>query len=114
MEYKNPTLEQYLPIINVCLLILSGVALTAFLVYTKTVLMLAYMNRESLEISMREGRTCFWSRSRKELWRKGETMLAALGIWYLVQILGIVPIINVAIPEEISQDIPQAKVYRSK
>ena len=40
---------------------------------TKKVLTLAYMNRESLEISMREGRTCFWSRSRKELWRKGET-----------------------------------------
>jgi phosphoribosyl-ATP pyrophosphohydrolase/phosphoribosyl-AMP cyclohydrolase len=37
------------------------------------VLMLAYMNRESIEISMREGRTCFWSRSRQELWRKGET-----------------------------------------
>lgn len=37
------------------------------------VLMVAYMNRESLEISMSEGRTCFWSRSRKELWRKGET-----------------------------------------
>ena len=37
------------------------------------VLTLAYMNRESLEISMREGRTCFWSRSRRELWRKGET-----------------------------------------
>lgn len=36
-------------------------------------LTLAYMNRESLEISMREGRTCFWSRSRQELWRKGET-----------------------------------------
>lgn len=40
---------------------------------SKKVLTLAYMNRESLEISMREGRTCFWSRSRKELWRKGET-----------------------------------------
>jgi len=40
---------------------------------TKKVLTLAYMNRESLEISMAEGRTCFWSRSRKELWRKGET-----------------------------------------
>lgn len=39
----------------------------------KKVLMLAYMNRESLEISMKEGRTCFWSRSRKELWRKGDT-----------------------------------------
>ena len=37
------------------------------------VLTLAYMNRESLEISMSEGRTCFWSRSRQELWRKGET-----------------------------------------
>ena len=36
------------------------------------VLTLAYMNRESLEISIKEGRTCFWSRSRKELWRKGE------------------------------------------
>ena len=31
------------------------------------------MNKESLEISIREGRTCFWSRSRQELWRKGET-----------------------------------------
>lgn len=40
---------------------------------SKNVLTLAYMNRESLEISMREGRTCFWSRSRQELWRKGET-----------------------------------------
>ena len=40
---------------------------------TKKVLTLAYMNRESLEISMREGRTCFWSRSRQEFWRKGET-----------------------------------------
>ncbi len=37
------------------------------------VLTLAYMNRESLEISLREERTCFWSRSRQELWRKGET-----------------------------------------
>ena len=35
-------------------------------------LMLAYMNRESLEITLREGYTCFWSRSRRELWRKGE------------------------------------------
>ena len=40
---------------------------------TRNVLTLAYMNRESLEISMQEGRTCFWSRSRQELWRKGET-----------------------------------------
>ncbi len=37
------------------------------------VLTLAYMNRESLEISLKEKRTCFWSRSRRELWRKGET-----------------------------------------
>lgn len=40
---------------------------------SRKVLTLAYMNRESLEISMKEGRTCFWSRSRRELWRKGET-----------------------------------------
>ncbi len=40
---------------------------------TGAVLTLAYMNRESLEITLREGRTCFWSRSRQELWRKGET-----------------------------------------
>lgn len=40
---------------------------------TKEVLTLAYMNRESLEITMKEEQTCFWSRSRKELWRKGET-----------------------------------------
>lgn len=41
--------------------------------YTREVLTLAYMNKESLEISIKEGRTCFWSRSRQELWRKGET-----------------------------------------
>lgn len=40
---------------------------------SKKVLTVAYMNRESLEISIKEGRTCFWSRSRQELWRKGET-----------------------------------------
>ena len=40
---------------------------------TGKVLMLAYMNAESLRISIEEGRTCFWSRSRGELWRKGET-----------------------------------------
>ena len=40
---------------------------------SKKVLTLAYMNRESLDISMKEGQTCFWSRSRQELWRKGET-----------------------------------------
>ena len=40
---------------------------------TGKVLMLAYMNRESLEITLKEERTCFFSRSRNELWRKGET-----------------------------------------
>ena len=40
---------------------------------SKKVLTVAYMNRESLEISIREEMTCFWSRSRQELWRKGET-----------------------------------------
>ena len=40
---------------------------------SKKVLTVAYMNRESLQISMNEGTTCFWSRSRQELWRKGET-----------------------------------------
>ncbi len=37
------------------------------------VLMLAYMNRESIAVSLAEGRTCFFSRSRGELWRKGES-----------------------------------------
>ncbi len=41
--------------------------------YTKKVLTVAYMNRESLEISIKEAKTCFYSRSRKCLWRKGET-----------------------------------------
>ena len=40
---------------------------------TDRVLTLAYMNRESLEISLQKGLTCFWSRSRQELWLKGET-----------------------------------------
>ena len=40
---------------------------------TKKVLTVAYMNRESLEVSMERGLTCFWSRSRQELWLKGET-----------------------------------------
>jgi phosphoribosyl-AMP cyclohydrolase len=42
-------------------------------VRTGKVLMLAYMNREALETTLREGRACYWSRSRKELWRKGDT-----------------------------------------
>lgn len=41
--------------------------------YTGSVLTVAYMNRESLAITLREKRTCFWSRSRGQLWRKGET-----------------------------------------
>ena len=40
---------------------------------TKQVLTLAYMNKGSLQISMEKGLTCFWSRSRQELWLKGET-----------------------------------------
>ena len=40
---------------------------------TKKVLTLAYMNRESLEISLEKELTCFWSRSRNKLWLKGET-----------------------------------------
>lgn len=41
--------------------------------YTKQVLTLAYMNAESLALTIAEGRTVFWSRSRRQLWRKGET-----------------------------------------
>ena len=41
--------------------------------YTKKVLTVAYMNKESLEITINEGKTCFFSRSRQTLWRKGET-----------------------------------------
>lgn len=40
---------------------------------TKKVLTVAYMNKDSLKISMEKGLTCFWSRSRQELWLKGET-----------------------------------------
>ena len=40
---------------------------------TKKVLTVAYMNKESLQVSMEKGLTCFWSRSRKSLWLKGET-----------------------------------------
>lgn len=41
--------------------------------FTKQVLTLAYMNKESLQISLEKELTCFWSRSRQELWLKGET-----------------------------------------
>ncbi|MCQ2457903.1 MAG: bifunctional phosphoribosyl-AMP cyclohydrolase/phosphoribosyl-ATP diphosphatase HisIE [Clostridia bacterium] len=41
--------------------------------WSKKVLTLAYMNKESLRISMEKQLTCFWSRSRQELWLKGET-----------------------------------------
>ena len=40
---------------------------------TQRVLTLAYMNRESLRITLEKKLTCFWSRSRSELWLKGET-----------------------------------------
>lgn len=40
---------------------------------SRRVLMQAWMNRESLEVTMEKGLACFWSRSRKELWVKGET-----------------------------------------
>ena len=40
---------------------------------SRKVLTLAYMNRESFAVSKERGLTCFWSRSRQELWLKGET-----------------------------------------
>lgn len=40
---------------------------------SKEVLMVAYMNKEALKITLKEKRTCFYSRSRQTLWRKGET-----------------------------------------
>lgn len=40
---------------------------------TGEVLMLAWMNRDSLRETLETGRVCYWSRSRKKLWRKGET-----------------------------------------
>jgi phosphoribosyl-ATP pyrophosphohydrolase/phosphoribosyl-AMP cyclohydrolase len=40
---------------------------------TKEVLMVAYMNKESIEKTLKEGKACYWSRSRKKLWTKGET-----------------------------------------
>ena len=40
---------------------------------TRAVLMMAWMNAETLTLTLAEGRTVFWSRSRQEVWRKGET-----------------------------------------
>ncbi len=40
---------------------------------TNEVLMMAYMNQESLKLTLEKGETIFWSRSRNELWRKGAT-----------------------------------------
>ncbi|MDZ7669971.1 MAG: phosphoribosyl-AMP cyclohydrolase [Gammaproteobacteria bacterium] len=40
---------------------------------SRQVLMLAWMNREALETTLREGYACYYSRSRQSLWRKGET-----------------------------------------
>ena len=42
-------------------------------VETGAVLMMAWMNAETLQLSLAEGRTVFWSRSRQEVWRKGDT-----------------------------------------
>jgi phosphoribosyl-ATP pyrophosphohydrolase/phosphoribosyl-AMP cyclohydrolase len=50
-----------------------------------TVLMLAYMNRESLSLTLQTGQTHFWSRSRNMIWHKGETsgnIQKVKGIWY--------------------------------
>ncbi|HTV45866.1 MAG TPA: phosphoribosyl-AMP cyclohydrolase [Stellaceae bacterium] len=40
---------------------------------TGEVLMMAWMNRAAVQVTLREGRACYWSRSRQRLWRKGET-----------------------------------------
>lgn len=40
---------------------------------TGEVLMLAWMNLEAIQTTLAEGRVCYWSRSRQQLWRKGET-----------------------------------------
>lgn len=42
-------------------------------VATNAVLMMAWMNQETLQMSLEQGRTVFWSRSRQEVWRKGDT-----------------------------------------
>ena len=41
--------------------------------HTGTILMMAWMNADTLRESLETGRTCFWSRSRQEFWRKGDT-----------------------------------------
>ena len=52
--------------------------------YTKQVLTLAYMNAETLALTIAEGRTVFWSRSRQEIWRKGrdQRQCATGGVHY--------------------------------
>ena len=42
-------------------------------VFTKDVLMMAWMNKESLQLTLEKGETVFWSRSRQEIWHKGST-----------------------------------------
>lgn len=42
-------------------------------VHTRSVLMMAYMNAETLRMTLDEGRMVYWSRSRREVWRKGDT-----------------------------------------
>jgi AI-2 transport protein TqsA len=83
MEYKNPTLEQYLPIINVCLLILSGVALTAFLVYTKTVLMPFVI---AVFISMVSNTFATWM---KEKWGVPRMLGLVLAVLFVLGLAGI-------------------------
>ena len=50
--------------------------------YTREVLTLAYMNAETLALTIAEGRTVFYSRSRQEIWRKGETTAAMCSMWF--------------------------------
>lgn len=52
--------------------------------YTKEVLTLAYMNAETLALTIAEGRTVFWSRSRQEIWRKGEWLWKSRALMYQV------------------------------
>lgn len=74
-ENTNPTIEQYLPIINVCLLILAGVALTAFLVYTKTVLMPFVI---AVFISMVSNTAAAWMKDKWKLPRVLGLIIAVL------------------------------------